>query len=130
MRRFRRAVKWVKCQGNVWCRLNDVNLGHHHFDALEGVYVIWHSGREARVVYIGQGRIRKRLEEHRNDKRVQQYATSVPMSVLFVTWAKVLAPQDRYGIEKHLAAVWNPLVGLHEDVSAVQEIEVNSPFSE
>ena len=118
-------LRWIKCEGNVWCRLNNVNLGHRHFDALEGVYLIWHGGAQPKVVYIGQGVIRNRLKEHRNDKRIQRYAELD----LFVTWAGSES-QDHYGIKKHLTTAWTPLVVGDEDLTAVEPIEVNSPFSD
>ena len=114
-------LNWIKCQGNVWCKLNSVNLDHDHFNDKDGVYMIWHGGPEPKVVYIGQGNIRERLYDHRNDPKIQQY-THLD---LYVTWATVFG-QDRNGVEAYLADYWNPKVGeRHPDA---RHIHVNSPW--
>jgi hypothetical protein len=93
-----KTVNWVQCEGNVWCKLNTVDLQHSHFDGLEGVYIIWHGGDNAATVRVGQGVIRDRLAAHRNDSDVQAYANLT----LYVTWAAV-ATSDRDGVEAFLA---------------------------
>ena len=114
-------LHWMKCQGDVWCKLNRVNLDHSHFDHMEGVYVIWHGGKVPKVVYVGQGNIRERLSHHRQNPEVQQYSNSD----LFVTWASVQT-EDRDGVETNLAGKWTPLAGdVHPNVNPV---EVNSPW--
>lgn len=114
-------LNWVKCQGNVWCKLNFVNLDHSHFDNKNGVYVIWHGGKNPAVVYVGQGNIRDRLTTHRGDEKIQQYDSLD----LYVTWAMV-PPEYRNGVEAFLAATWTPKVGSrHPQATA---IEVNSPW--
>ncbi len=60
-------LNWTKCQGDVWCKLNSVNLGHEHFNNRHGVYMIWHGGSSPAVVYVGQGNIKDRIIEHRKD---------------------------------------------------------------
>ena len=69
-------LNWSKCQGEIWCKLNFVNLDHQHFNGVEGVYIIWHGGKNPHVVYVGQGKIRDRLRAHRNDAEIQSYAPS------------------------------------------------------
>jgi hypothetical protein len=99
-------VSWNKCKGDDWCRLNNVNLNHNHFDGMEGVYIIWHGGANAKTVRVGQGVIRDRLAAHRSDPDIQEYARDG----LFVTWTRVSAAyQD--GVEAYLANQLNPLVG-------------------
>ena len=100
------ALTWNKCQGDEWCGLNTVNLGHNHFDGMEGVYIIWHGGQNPATVRVGQGVIRDRLQTHRNDHEVQAYAHLG----LSVTWAAVPA-RDRDGVEAYLAQQLQPLVG-------------------
>lgn len=114
-------LNWIKCQGDVWCKLNMVNLEHEHFQGMEGVYMIWHGGSTPRVVYVGQGNIRDRLRSHRSDVSIQQYEGFD----IFATWASV--PQHhRNGVEAHLASVWSPLEGTtHPNVPPIQ---VNSPW--
>ena len=114
-------LNWTKCQGDVWCKLNFVNLEHSHFDGIEGVYIIWHGGKKPRVVYVGQGKIRDRIRAHRSDVEIQEFVSQT----LFVTWASV-GRQQRNGVERYLADRWRPKVGSsHPDVLP---IEVSSPF--
>ena len=122
---------WMQCQGDVWCRLNNVNLEHDHFSNLEGVYIIWHGGKNASTVRVGQGRIKDRLLEHRNDPEIQQYNHLE----LYVTWANV-PTRERDGVEKYLGEHLTPLVGdRFPDTDATivtlphaDPIEVNLPW--
>lgn len=100
------TLTWNKCQGDVWCNLNNVNLSHNHFDGMEGVYIIWHGGQSPAVVRVGQGNIRDRLQSHREDTDIQAYAHLG----LYVTWASVAA-RERDGVEAFLAQQLIPLVG-------------------
>lgn len=114
-------LNWMKCQGDVWCKLNHVNLDHEHFNGKNGVYIIWHGGTDPKVVYVGQGNIRDRLKNHRSDRRIQQYKDLD----LYVTWATVSA-QERAGVEAYLADYWNPKEG--EQHPDARYINVNSPW--
>ncbi len=61
-------LNWTRCEGNVWCKLNSVNLEHAHFNNKPcGVYIIWHGGTKPWAVYVGQGDIKERIAEHRKD---------------------------------------------------------------
>ena len=112
---------WQQCQGNVWCNLNAVDVSHAHFRNMNGVYMIWHGGSEARVVYVGSGDIGQRILEHRNDTRIQAFASLG----LFVTWARVEASLQK-GVEVYLASHWEPKVGeRHPDVA---HVAVNFPW--
>ena len=84
-------LQWTKCQGEIWCKLNTVNLSHAHFNDKDGVYIIWHGGPNAATVYVGQGNIRDRLTQHRNNSLIQQY----DKLGLYVTWASVPAYQHQ-----------------------------------
>lgn len=114
-------LTWIKCQGDVWCQLSTVNLAHSHFDNMNGVYIIWHGGPNAATVYVGEGSIRDRLTQHRNDDRMRPY---VPLG-LYVTWASV--PQsNRDGVEVYLAQHLKPKIGeRHPDAAPIQ---VNLPW--
>ena len=48
-------LNWIKCTGDVWCKLNSINLDHEHFNGKNGIYIIWHGGSESKVVYVGKG---------------------------------------------------------------------------
>lgn len=114
-------LEWMQCVGDVWCKLNAVNLDHAHFDGMEGVYIIWHGGTEPWAVYVGQGVIRDRIRQHRNDPRIQAYAAQD----LYVTWSN-LQPNMRDSVEAYLAERWRPKVGDHHPNVAPHE--VNSPW--
>ena len=115
-------IHWMRCQGDVWCKLETVNLSHHHFDTMVGVYIIWHGGPQPHVVYVGQGQIRERLSDHRNDKRIQQYRHLD----LFVTWARVPEQSNRDGVEAYLINVWRPKV--NERGPRAAPLIVNPPW--
>ena len=114
-------LNWIKCVGNVWCPLNDLDLGTV---SGEGVYVIWVTryDRTSRCVYVGQGSIRDRLEFHRTNWEVQQFDVH---GTLYVTWAAV-SPLYQDGVEKYLADQLQPSAGeRHPDVLP---IAVNLPM--
>ena len=113
-------VTWGKCAGDKWCPLNTVNLDNQAFD-IGGVYLIWYSGSNPRMVYVGQGAIRDRLREHRDDPRIQAYSKLG----LYTTWAEVQAAK-RDGVEAFLAKMYDPLVG--ERRPAAAPISVNLPW--
>ena len=114
-------LNWVKCQKDVWCELNSVNLDHEHFNNMHGVYIIWHAGPNPAVVYVGQGEIKDRLASHRTNHEIQEYASLG----LYVTWAMVRV-QDRDGVERYLADIWRPKVGAAHPIA--ERIVVNSPW--
>lgn len=114
-------LNWIKCSGNQWCRLLYVNLLHHHFNNLEGIYIIWHGQPDPAVVYVGQGNIRERLIQHRQDPNILVYKDHE----LLVTWTKVDSAY-RDGIERFLAEHWKPKVG--QNYPNVYPIPVNSPW--
>lgn len=114
-------LNWTKCSGEQWCRLLNLNIDHSHFDGLEGVYIIWHGQPDPAVVYVGQGNIRDRLREHRQDPAILAYKDRE----LYVTWAKVDSAY-RDAIEKYLAETWNPKVGKNHPVTISKP--VNSPW--
>jgi hypothetical protein len=114
-------LSWLKCQGEVWCQLANVNLDHSHFDHMNGVYIIWHGGQQPWTVYVGQGYIRDRLTSHRQDPRIQVFASLG----LYVTWA-VVPDQARDGVECYLASRLQPRVG--ERCPDTTPVEVNLPW--
>ncbi len=115
-------LNWTRCEGNVWCKLNSVNLEHAHFNNKPcGVYIIWHGGNKPRAVYVGQGDIKERIAEHRRKQEIQKYEHLG----LYVTWAIVLQ-EHRNGVEAYLADIWPPKVS--DNHPEVPRIEVNSPW--
>lgn len=112
-------LHWVKSTSDSWLSFDGVNLDNISTD---GVYIIWHSGNPAQVVYIGQGDVASRIKTHRNRQEITKYASK---GQLLVTWASVLAHQ-KDGVERFLADKWNPLIGdAHPNVLP---ITVNSPW--
>lgn len=114
-------LKWVKCQGEVWCPLSTVNLAHAHFDILTGVYIIWHTGQSPATVYVGRGKIRDCLIQDRLDQNIQAYANLG----LLVTWAAV-SPASQDGVVVYLKANLNPKLVRRFPPSA--PVEVNPPW--
>lgn len=115
-------LKWIKCQGSVWCKLNSVNLDHEHFKNMHGVYIIWHGGTTPRVVCLGQGHIKECLTKHRSNPQIQRYDNLD----LYVTWAAV-PEEHRNGVKSYLANSWNPIVPVPPQQTS-SPITVNSPW--
>ena len=116
-------VAWVKARGGGWCRFNTVDLNHEALK-VKGVYIIWcgpTDKEKSAVVYVGQGAVDERLADHRDDPRIQKYASRG----LSVTWATVEAGK-RNGVEAYLSKRYAPLVG--ERRPAATPISVNSPW--
>lgn len=97
-------LDWMKCQANVWCELERVDMPS--IGDVFGVYLIWHGGSFPRWVRIGQGNISERLTQHRSDPKVLMYKRYT----LFVSWAPVRR-SEADGVEAYLASQCNPLVG-------------------
>ena len=115
-------LSWIKCQGDVWCKLNLVSLQHEHFNNRGGIYVIWHGGENPATVYVGQtGNLRDRLRAHRNDEQIQRY----DRFGLYVTWASVV-PGSLDGVERYLGERLRPKVATN--FPNVQPIEVQLPW--
>lgn len=99
---------WVKCQGDEWCRLMDLNLPSVTTDS--GVYIIWmYSGEMPVIVRLGKGNIRDRLSKHRRDTDITDYG-EINHATLYVTWA-VLPAHQIGGVEAWLGDQLQPLVG-------------------
>ncbi len=113
-------LQWIKCDGDQWCSLMNVNLAHPHFNALDGVYIIWHGGQRPHTVYVGQGQIANRLAAHRQEPAILLYSHLG----LFVTWAR--CGVERSGVERYLANVLHPLVT--QRVPELAPIQANLPW--
>jgi hypothetical protein len=88
---------------------------------MEGVYIIWHGGNQPCTVRVGQGIIRDRIAQHRQDRDILAYQNLG----LYVTWASVPGNQ-RDGVERYLGDQLSPKVGSRRpDVSP---ITVNLPW--
>jgi hypothetical protein len=114
-------LTWMKCQGEVWCNLSTVNLGHAAFDNMVGVYVVWHAGPAPATVYVGRGNVREGLTARRIDPHVQAFA---PLG-LYVTWAPVHEAFIE-GIRVYLTHRLSPKVV--EPLPPVSPIEAKLPW--
>lgn len=109
-------LAWQVCQGG-WCSFTGVDLGHSHFDNMEGVYIIWQENGP--VVRVGQGTVRDRFTAHRTDAAITAYGA------LRSSWAPVAA-QFRDGVERYLANALQPRVGSAFPIAL--PIAVNLPW--
>lgn len=116
-----RTLDWVKCTGDQWCPLSTLNLEHPHFNGLRGVYIIWHGGKQPRVLYVGQGNIADRLREHRSDN---QFLLYFPHG-LFATWASI-DENSMDGVESFLISKSRPLISTQAPTTGI--ISVNFPW--
>ena len=77
-----------------------------------GVYVIWyvqtHPERKPVCVYVGQGNISERLDEHRQDARI---LNAIGGHVAQESFATINDPSLRDAAERYLANVLKPVVG-------------------
>jgi hypothetical protein len=115
-------LNWIKCQGDIWGSLVNIDLTHPYLDHIEGVYIIWHGGKDPQVVRVGQGVVRDRLKTQRKNKDILQYTNNGPLRV---TWATVDA-RYRDGVEKYLTEKLEPLV--EDRFLTAPSIEVNLPY--
>jgi hypothetical protein len=114
-------LNWQKCQGEVWCKLNFVNLTHQLFNNLEGVFVIWHGGLTPATVFVGKGVIREKITQYRSDERIQKFAELG----LFATWTPV-PPESCAGVESFLINNLKPIV--QDQLPPANQIQVNKPW--
>ena len=90
-----------------------------------GVYIIWRRGVPSwpmRVLYVGQGNIRRRIRQHRHNIRAYLRGRE---GDLRVTWALVESEDERSGIERYLADELKPRFGCNWP--RVEPILVNLP---
>ena len=99
--------------------LFELPLNHEHFDDLEGVFVVWHRGRNP-VLCVGQGAIRTQLARIQQDPTAQAEHQE---HGLYVTWAS-MEPEHRDGVESYLVERLAPAIGAPPSAPA---IEVNLP---
>ena len=110
-------VKWQKnVYNSSWYRLIEIDPLNI---AVSGVYLIWYSGVNPRVVYIGQGDISGRLSSHQNESGILKYASE---GTLLTTWGSVDDSFKR-GVERFLIDTYKPLVNVR--VPNVRPISVN-----
>ena len=111
---------WV---ADDWLPLDGIDLDKIWPD--EGVYIIRQRGHETNpnpCIYVGQGDIARRLDQHRYDPKLRRQYD--PTGQLQVKWAYV-PPEDRDGVERFLVNELRPLEGArHPDVNP---IPVNLP---
>lgn len=117
-------LHWVTCGAErVWCPLETVNLSNV---SVTGVYIIWVPN--GRIVRVGIGDIRDRLQSHRSDPEITRHGGS--QTPLLVTWAASsdLSWADLQGIERYLGNCLSPVEG--KRFLDVVPIKVNLPWPE
>ncbi len=111
-------VEWARFQGSQWYDLDEVDLKHEYFNDLDAVYVIWRT--DGKVVKVGSGMIRDRLQEHLKEKEIRK------LRPLNVTWGIVMTTKHTDGVVRFLTEKLNPMLG--GSVSAPEAVEVNLPW--
>jgi len=117
------SVEWIKKKkegDERWCDLFSLPLDHDHFNGLEGVYVIWHNGRNP-VLRIGQGYVRTELSTLKLDRRI---ISTHAESALFVTWARI-PRTHRDGVERYLIDMLSPQIVA--EMPETSPVEINLP---
>lgn len=114
-------IHWIKYPNGEWINLLTIDLNQGHFNDMAGVYIIWSNSSQPRTIRVGQGFIRDRLSDHRQDPNILQYQNFG----VFVTWARINSSQLN-GVERYLADVLRPLYGSR--YPDVIPIEVNLPW--
>ena len=117
-------VQWEKCKRGTWCNLFELDLGHEHFNHMEGVYVIWQDYESPVALRVGQGLIRESLARERNDKDLLACTEHHEVKV---TWAEV-NPRFRDGVFRYVSEALE--VELHNSPPDVEPIGVNLPWYE
>ena len=120
-----KTAAWIKVrkpgeETEAWSHLFDVDLNHEHFEDAEGVYVVWHHGRNP-VLRVGQGLIRHEIETLLDAPDVIEIGQE---TVLYVTWAKI-DDEERDGVERYLAEMLDPQIA--GPLPDAESIEVNLP---
>lgn len=114
-------LHWIKSIDNKWLNFSQLDLTHIH---ATGVYIIWHGGENPQIVRVGQGNIASKLTAHRMNHQIMRFALRGP---LMVTWAEILEPARRDGIEAYLNQQFSPLV--RDKAPEVPPIAARSPFA-
>ena len=115
-------IFWLKCQGEVWCKLHGVNLEHPHFQGMTGVVVIWHGAPNPHTVQVATGIVSEVIAAARQNPAINLYRANG----LFVTWAGRPASQQM-SIAAYLSARLTPLVP-QPQLNWMPQVEVNLPW--
>jgi len=113
-------LQWIKSLDDKWLDFSRLDVSQI---SGQGVYIIWHGGPNPRVVRVGKGDLRTRLEGHRQNPRLMWYASQ---GKLLITWAEVKSRPHQDGIETYLTKLLSPLLG--DQMANVPPIQVQSPF--
>lgn len=118
-------LEWMKCFGDNWCGLFDLKLDNNYFVGLEGVYIIWYwqDGCIPVTVRVGQGSIRDRLLQHREEPQM----LALRDRHLLVTWASVPDFQHN-GVERYLGENLYPI--MRSRLPNTKPTRVNLPWEE
>ena len=110
---------WGKCGDDKhWCNFYRVELNDK---STFGVYVMFEEniyGIKA-TLYVGQGTIQDRIEDHREEKNLPEGA--------LVTWAEV-PEDDADDIEAYLIKKLNPSLNVYKPVHPLGGETINLPY--
>jgi type II secretory ATPase GspE/PulE/Tfp pilus assembly ATPase PilB-like protein len=107
-------------QGDSWAEFFALNLDDPHFDALEGVFVVWQGGSSPGAVSVGLGNLRDALKNQRTDPAMSAYKGKP----IFVSWAKV-EKVARAGVARYLFEALKPQIA--PPAPPATPVEVNLP---
>ncbi|MBI3565427.1 MAG: Flp pilus assembly complex ATPase component TadA, partial [Elusimicrobia bacterium] len=116
-------VHWNRvqtAQGDSWAEFFALNLDDPHFDALEGVFVVWQGGSAPAAVTVGLGNLRDAMKASRSDPAMDAYKGKP----IFASWAKV-EKVARPGVARYLLEALKPRLAPAAPPAA--PIEVNMP---
>ena len=116
-------AEWFKCKGGVWCELYKLNLDHDYFAKSEGVFVIWAGMDDKKIIMVGSGNIKKKLEEAKNDHAV----TAFIKAGVFVSWIEV-SMLKRNSAEVFLHNTLTPLITVNKPKGI--PMKVNLPWDD
>ena len=115
-------LDWHKCEGNVWCELNKVDLDHQYLKGLEGIFIIWAGKSPKTVLYAGSGNISDELKKLKKDIAIQAFAPHG----LYATWTEV--PGSRQdAVLSYIHTQLNPKMSSRKDFGGPTR-KVNLPW--
>ena len=126
-----RPLPLLKCQASQWIAAESLfdRCNNPRWPPVGGspsplnnVVLVWRAGNPSQVVYVGQGDVAARVQQHRSNRTITGYARS---GTLYVTWAAVPQSQ-RDGVERFLADRLGPLVG--DAYPTAAPVAVNLPW--
>lgn len=120
---MKNRIEWISLSTETWSDFLELDLNDPWFkkengEWKKGVYLIW-SDEERKVVRVGSGEIRVRLDAHKKNTEIKKHTK------LRVVCAEVTDEKEMLGIENYLAYIYTPVIG--DAYPNVKPIEVFLP---